>query len=363
MRVTFSARACGVSASTSVWAEAGSARVRTAVWRARRLPRVQGGARTQGYSLRGRPNSRMGPPGQGAGRDATVSRWSPAHHRVSQGPCPCRRGRRRARGGRHGGQRADLTMAQQRADPGGDRDHDAPHGADNARGGRQGDVGPVQQPGHRERGQNVDGGHHGRGVMPGVPVAHGHGHLTAHAMSGVAGLDDPGEVRVACDLQCQMQRGLRGEGASERGRERGAPPDDGPDHDELCTRHQHHEPPGHRSVDDGVMPQGGDHRTGQGENACPDPGRSAARVGPTAAVGEGHHHVVPNDRPSLRPGRPLPAVRHTPCQRASAACHTSAPPRSQGGYGSVISHVHHIAKVLHHAKTSGRPGRILPTRA
>ncbi|MDW4905876.1 hypothetical protein RB628_11165 [Streptomyces sp. ADMS] len=105
--------------------------------------------------------------------------------------------------------------------------------------------------------------------MPDMPAAHGHDHMTAHAMSRVADPDDPGGVRIVGDLQCQMHRALYGEGASQSGGERGAPTDDGPDHDELCSRHRHHEPPGHRSVGDGVMPRGGDHRAGSGRGRLP----------------------------------------------------------------------------------------------
>ncbi|WP_328504348.1 hypothetical protein OG828_44690 [Streptomyces sp. NBC_00457] len=51
--------------------------------------------------------------------------------------------------------------------------------------------------------------------MPGVPIHPGYGHMTGHAVSGVAGVDSPGRVMLTRDLQRQMQRALHCQGASE----------------------------------------------------------------------------------------------------------------------------------------------------
>lgn len=157
--------------------------------------------------------------------------------------------------------------------------------------------------------------------MPAGSVRRCHGLMSAHAERAVAGWDGRHRARLTPDRQREMQCALHTEGTSEGGAKRKAPPRNGPDRSELRPRQQQHEPPRHRPLGNGVMPQSGEHTAGQGEHPRPATGHGTARPRPTLTAAGGRPVLALNDRLSSHHDTPVG------CRRTS------------GGYGNVVGRV------------------------
>lgn len=229
-----------------------------------------------------------------------ASRWSPAHQRMLQRLCTCLCREFEAAEQPPGGRRGKCDGGEARPQPGHDGGRDLTHGTGGAQGRRHRRVGAVQQPGRRQRGNDMCGCHCRRGVMPGVPVPLGH-----RRVAGVAAAVRPGVVHATRPGQPGVQRTLRHECAHEdRGQAKTAA-GERPEGGELRDREGGHEPPRHRAFGDRVMPEGREHAADESEHprahARSRPDRLRAR-GPALARG----HVI------IRHGRPSSSTRSTP---------------------------------------------------
>lgn len=197
----------------------------------------------------------------------------------------------------HGGGRfGNHGTGEPRPHPGDDRNSGTPHrtGGDQRR--RHGRVGPVEQPGDRQGGDDM-GGRHGRGgVMPGVSVSLRHGHMAVRRVPAL------GMIRAARPGQYEMQRALRRECATRDDGQRVMAAGDGPYDDELRDGEGDHEPPRHRALGDRVVTEGGEHAAHECEHPGSDAGSRAARPGARAPAVVVRHVITWHGRPSSTPG-------------------------------------------------------------
>ncbi len=264
------------------------------------------------------PGSPRGPSGRGTSRDAGASRWSPAHQRVPQKARPDLRERGEAFGDPHDGQRTGPHACRGRQQQGGDGRRGTGQGPGGNHGDRHGRIGAVQQPGHRQPGKHVDGGHGGGSLMPGRSVPLGRHRMSVHHVTGmtaVAQVVRRRAVPAAGEREHQMQHALCGERAADDRGERETAAGSGPDHGELSPRQQCHKPPRNRPVGHRVVAQGGKYAAGQGEQPGPDAGDDEARGRPAGTALQGNHLIAPIARPSVSPrsqARLWSALPHAP---------------------------------------------------
>lgn len=297
--------------------------------------------------IRENPAPRL--PGPVKDRRVLPLRWSPAHHRVLQYFFPCL--------GRHREEGAGPPSRKPEHHPLriGDRSRQYPGQGRRGRPGqcaqraeRRGHpyVRPVQQPRDRQRGERVHGRHRRSGVMPGVTVPGGGGHV-------------PGVRRVLRHRhrggavhggQREVQYPLCGQGEGDGRDRRVAAPGERPDRRELRHDQQGHQPPGHGAFGDRVVPEGREYGAEHGEQAGPrartrvaGPARSGMSLVPGHVIRwHGRHHSLPA-------GRSGPQDCAGTCPPSGSSTHNTA---------STLAHSPRSTPDAGETASRGRRGRI-----
>lgn len=228
------------------------------------------------------------------------SRRSPAHQRVFQIACPRRGGRGEAAGRSRVRRLAERSAHERRQYPRQDGDHGRPHGTGRRQSHRHGGVGAVEQPGRRERRQQVSRRHGRAGVVRDMPVRH----RGMPRVTGVTGRAGRGLVPGSRPGQGEVQPRLRHEGAADGHRQGEGAAYEGPGQRALGHREDGHQPPRHRLFGDGMVAEGREHTADEREQ----PG-SRPRGG-TVGLLRGHLDVYGGD---------AGGVQENPCSGARAA--------------------------------------------
>ncbi len=237
-----------------------------------------------------------------------MSRWSSAHQLVFQGLCPEWLGRSEAPDRFEGGKGARPDAGQPGRQPGDDGARGTVHGSRDRYGGRESVVGPVQQPGHRKRGEYMDGRHRAGRLMP-VGSAHRGGRSLR--AGGVCEVTAPGACRTVRQGQRHVQQPLDTERAAERRHGRETPSSGRPGRRELRENEQRHRAPWGDPVGHRVVARQREHTAGHGEHRGSHAGSRPVRP-LRVTVPAGRRRIVARHvRASFSADRHGPSVAHT----------------------------------------------------